>query len=128
MALADGNPVGARRNLDQAGAFYRRNFPTHIESASNQTQTMLGSLGSQNVQRASELAQEQLGYDADTALELMKVLEGVSSRQLADLLSEIGGDPRRAAWFDLALTVRNNPAQCRIAWAEMSVPMKRPPP
>ena len=107
LALTDNNPVGARRSLGLIEGSVPEPYASRFDQASEQTQNMLGNLGAENLQQASELAQGMQGYDVDGALALLRSLENVSSLQLGDL-AVTGGDPERTAWFDLALTIREN--------------------
>lgn len=107
IALDRSRPVEARRMLDRVGTALPDPYSYRYRSLSARTEAALGTLSSRSVQQASELAGEIRGYDSEAALTLMNSLERVPSGQLAYLAS-LHGDPRRAAWFDLALVIRRN--------------------
>lgn len=107
VALDGNNPVEARHSLDQVGAALPPAYAARYQFVSGQVETALGTLGARKLQKAGELADELRGYDAEAALALMRELEQARSSQLARLAT-LAGDPLRAAWFDLALVLRQN--------------------
>lgn len=100
-------PVEARNRLDRVGSVLPEAYAGRYDTAVGRAQAAMGSLSSINVQRAGELADQITVYDPESALALLRQLEQIPSRQLA-YLSRIEGDAQRAAWFDLALVLRNN--------------------
>lgn len=107
LALDRNRPIEARQHLDRVGSALPETYSARSASVAGRVQSALGSLSTRNVQRAGELAGDIRGYDADAALDLMRQLESVRSGQLASL-SRLAGEPQRAAWFDLALVLREN--------------------
>jgi outer membrane PBP1 activator LpoA protein len=107
VEMENGNPVAARQRLDRVGDTLPEAWSGRYLALSTRVQTALSGLSTQSVRAAGELADEIRGYDRESALQLMRMLESVPSGQLA-YLSELGGDPDRASWFDLAFVIRNN--------------------
>ena len=101
------NPVGARRSLDLVGENLPEAYTNRYLNLAARVESALGTLSTQNVRQAAELAEGIQGYDRESALQLLRTLESVPSNQLF-YISELGGDPARAAWFDLAYVLRSN--------------------
>lgn len=107
VALQLGNPLQARQDLDLVGATLAPEYAARREALAEQVNESLSNLNAQSVQIAGEMVQRLDSYDLEAGLTLLRQLEQVPSRQLA-YLATLEGDPRRAEWFDLALTFRNN--------------------
>lgn len=107
IALERARPVEARQSLDRVGSALTVSYAARYRGLSGRVKAALGSISSASVQQASEMAGQLRSYDAESALALLRQLERVPSGQLT-YLAGLRGDPRRAAWFDLALVIRQN--------------------
>lgn len=107
IALDRARPVEARQSLGRVGSALAASYAARYRGLSDRVEAALGSISAASVQQASEMASQIRAYDAEAALALLRQLERVPSRQLA-YLAGLKGDPRRAAWFDLALVIRQN--------------------
>ena len=107
LALGENRPLEARRHLTQVGGTLSEAYASRYVEISRETETALGNLNAQSIYQVGQAAEDIRGYDPLAALDLMRQLEQIPSGQLA-YLSTLDGDPKRAAWFDLALVIRNN--------------------
>lgn len=107
LAFEQDRPIEARRHLDRIGSSLPENYAARQLDLAQRVDATLGGIGTRSVQEATEMAGAISGYDAEAALALMLQLERLPSNQLSQL-SVLDSDPQRAAWFDLALTLRNN--------------------
>ncbi|MDX1555162.1 MAG: penicillin-binding protein activator, partial [Xanthomonadales bacterium] len=107
LSLEENRPVEARQYLDRIGSALPEHETARYRVLSAEVESELGSLSTQSVQAARDMAGDIAAYDADAALSLMRQLEQVPSGQLA-YLALIEKNPAQAAWFDLAWVLRSN--------------------
>ena len=108
LALRAGRPQEAEALLQRA----LQNLPASAEqryrSLQQQTWAALTGPVSNELALAMELGRQPGGYDPDVAVEIMRLLESVSTGELALRSENPRGDRTVTGWLDLALVVRDN--------------------
>lgn len=108
LALAEDRPMEAWQLLEKAKPALTPTLSSRYESLLYRTTQMLESPLSRDMARAAELSASMRYYDPTAALEMLRVLEPVSSGELALRAANPRGDRRLIGWMDLTLVIRDN--------------------
>lgn len=108
MALTQNRPDEAEVLLQKAAAFVPSAHRARYEELYARLAQQLAGPASQDIGRAARLSENMRFYDPLAAVEIMRVLESVSSGELAVRAFNPRGERQLTGWLDLALVVRNN--------------------
>ncbi|MBT8039705.1 MAG: hypothetical protein HKO85_05470 [Xanthomonadales bacterium] len=121
LALTENRPDEAEALLQKAAAFVPSNSRARYEELFARLEQQVAGPASQDLSRAARLSDTMRFYDPAAAVELMQMLESVSSGELAVRALNPRGERQLTGWLDLALVIRNNlvePEEVEAAIAE----------
>jgi outer membrane PBP1 activator LpoA protein len=108
LALRGDRTDEAQLLLNQA----KNNLPStsrsRYEALSARLRQQLASPASREISRAAALSESMAFYDPAATIELLRVLEGVSSHELSVRAENPRADRQLTGWLDLALVIRTN--------------------
>lgn len=124
LALQAGRPDEAEVLLRQAEASLPATSRDRYEDLYARLVTQLTGPVSRELGQAAGLGRAMAYYNPDTSVEIMRLLEGVSSGELAIRAANPRSDRQLTGWLDLALVIRNElvrPAGLEQAVADWKV-------
>jgi uncharacterized protein len=108
LALRNNRPDEAEALLGRAAGALPAPSEGRYRALLARLQEQLTSPGARNLAEAARLAEAMNRYDPAAALELMRTLENVSSRELSVRARDPRGNRQLTGWLDLALVIRQN--------------------
>ncbi len=108
LALRAGRPQEAEALLQRALQNLPESAEQRYRGLQEQTWAALTGPVSNELALAIELGRQPGGYDPDIAVEILRLLESVSTGELALRSENPRGDRTVVGWLDLALVVRDN--------------------
>jgi outer membrane PBP1 activator LpoA protein len=108
LALRGDRPDEAELLLSRAKSKLPSASRPRYESLSARLQEQLAYPASREISRAAAIGENMTFYDPEATIELLRVLEGVSSHELAVRAENPRADRQLTGWLDLALVIRTN--------------------
>jgi len=108
LALREERPDEAQLHLEQSQLNLPASSRGRYDALNARTQEILLVPRSQDISNAAVLSDAMRNYDSQSALELINLLEGVSSGELALRADNPRTERRLTGWLDLALVIRQN--------------------
>lgn len=108
LALWSERPDEAEALLQQAAASVPPGSRGRYEDLYDRLVEQLSAPASQDIARAAQLSEGMRYYDPQTAVEMMRVLESVSSAELAVRAANPRAERQLTGWLDLAWVIRGN--------------------
>lgn len=108
LALRRGRPDEAEALLRNARGALPNGSRKRYDSLNSKVLEALSSPGSRDIARAAERVRGMPYYDPDSAVDLVRSLENVSSHELAIRSENPRGERQLTGWLDLVLVIRQN--------------------
>ncbi len=108
LALRAGHPDEAELLLRRAASALPASSTRRYDDLQTQTRQMLAGPASSALARAAQISNGMTVYDPIAAIEMMRVLEDVTSSELAVRAADPLAELQFAGWLDLAVVIRRN--------------------